>query len=238
MPSVIGFYIQEVKCQAQSRDPFGQLVIFLISPPKDVRLEVCLPSENLEYELRPDGCHLKGGSFQPGNYLDVKWQGARRFWAVLRPANEKETLPIANDLPNNMGLLFDNNDLVLIKKIDDEKNDFDGIESDAATLIARDRGMAFYLAIAATKADLGNGIGFTASDVLMITVKGLQGAVFVDRPHKQPEPMKPVSLTVRDPRLRFGNAIICDDKQLGVCFEGGFTITFETIGMHSWTIKS
>jgi hypothetical protein len=207
---------------------------FLNFPPKDVRLEVCLPPEDLNYEFKPDGCHLIGGSFQAGKYIDVSWKGARRFWAILRPAKQEEVLPTVKDLPDNLGVLINERDLILIRKIDEEEIAFDSILSNASTLVMRDRGVEFYLAVAASIAELGGGIGFEASVPLIFTAKGLCGTFFVDRPHKQPAPMKPLRLTVNDPRLKEGQKVICDGQQMGKCTKGSFTITIEVSGMHEY----
>lgn len=209
---------------------------YLNSPAKDVHLEVCLPVGDLKYDIKPDGCHAVGGSFQLGSYLDVTWQGARRFWAVLRPASSQHVLPLAEDLPENLGLRIDSRDIILVRKIDESKLVFGEVQTDATTLIAREKGLDFYLAIESTFAELGNGIGFIASKPLMITAKCGRGAVFVDRPHKQPQAMEPVVLTVKNPHIKKGGRVIVDGELKATCLAGGFTVTIETLGMHNWEI--
>lgn len=205
-------------------------------PPKDVRLEVCLPPEGLDYQTRPDGCHLAGGSFQPGKYLDVFWRGARRFWAVLRPCPDGTGLPAAEDLPGNLGLGIGGRDLVLVRPLDRETLAFEGIAADAAALVARERGAGFYLALAARRADLGAGIGFEASAEVMLTARGGQGAVFCDRRHKQPEPMAPVRVAVRDGRIQAGQEILLDGRSVGRAWAGVFELVIEKPGMHRWQV--
>lgn len=207
---------------------------FLNYPARDVRLEVCLPPVDLNYEFKPDGCHLIGGSFQAGKYIDVTWKGARRFWAVLRPAKQSETLPSVKDLPNNLGVLINERDLVLIRKIDEDEIVFEGIFSNASTLVIRDKGADFYLAVAASKTELGGGIGFEASVPLLFTAKGLCGTFFVDRPHKQTAPMAPVRLTVNNPKLKVGQNVICDGEIIDECRAGSFTVTIVNSGMHEF----
>jgi hypothetical protein len=220
---------------------------FLNFPPKDVSLEVCLPPESLEYELKPDGHHVLGGSFQPGQYLDVSWRGPRRFWAVLRPAKQGETLPAAADLPGNLGLSVGGRDLVLVRPITAERLAFEGIESDAAVLVARDRGAGFYLAVAARRADLpplpsgsgaagGGRMGFESSAEVMFTASGGAGAVFCDRPHKQREPMTPVTLTVRDGRIPAGRPVLLDGREAGRSGAGQLELIIAEPGLHRWQL--
>ena len=208
-------------------------------------LEICLPPDGLEYELKPDGHHLCGGSFQPGEYLDVFWRGPRRFWAVLRPARGGEALPAAADLPDNLGLAVGARDLVLVRPIDSAGLDFEGIESDAPVLVARDRGAGFYLAVAARRAYLpqwpsgsgaasGGGIGFESSAEVMLTARGASGAVFCDRPHKQREPMEPVKLTIRDPRIPAGRPVLLDGREAARSAVGGFELVITEPGLHRW----
>ncbi len=217
---------------------------FLSFPPRDVSLEVCLPPDGLEYELKPDGHHLCGGSFQPGEYLDVSWRGARRFWAVLRPAKDGEKLPAAEDLPGNLGLSIGGRDLVLVRPIAADRLAFEGIASDASVLVARDRGAGFYLAVAARRADFppppsgpgaaGGGIGFESSAEVVLTARGTSGAVFCDRPHKQREPMEPVKLTIRDPRIPAGRPVLFDGREAARSAVGGFELVIREPGLHRW----
>lgn len=210
---------------------------FLNFPPKDVRLEVCLPPAELEYELRPDGHHLDGGSFQPGEYLDVFWKGPRRFWAVLRPAREGESLPDAEDLPDNLGLRLGRRDRMLVRALGERTLSCDGLTTDAALLVARAGADGFYLAVAARRADLGAGTGFEASAEVMLAACGLTGSLFCDRPHKQPQPMAPLRVTVHDPRLRAGDAVILDGRRVARCAKGSFALVIEQPGQHSWTVS-
>ena len=211
---------------------------FLSFPPKDVRLEVCLPPEGLQYELHPDGCHFAGGSFQPGHFLDVAWKGQRRFWAVLRPAAEGQTLPPADDLPRNLGLRIRGcDDLLLVRPIDWELLEVEGVHTNAAAILARQSGKDFYLAAAATFAALPGGVGFQSSEPVLLTARGDAGSVFCDRPHKQPTPMKPVELIVRDPRVKAGRRVTLDGRRTGVTKTGGFALVLLKPGQHDWRLE-
>jgi len=235
----------EGRCAVKGPDPFISWTTcdFLNFPPKDVSLEVRLPPEGLECTLKPDGHHLVGGSFQPGEYLDVSWRGPRRFWAVLRPAAEGQELPSAEDLSGNLGLRIGGpgGDLLLVRPIREKELSFGGIRSDAGALLTRDGGRGFYLVDHATRASLSDGaggqLGFEASAPVMLTARAGCGTVFADRPHKQPTPMVPVKLAVRDPRLVVGGTVTLDGRPAGKCSAGGFEIVIESPGMHRWEVS-
>ena len=231
--------------------PFSRLTWttcdFLHFPPKDVRLEVCLPAEVLEYELKPDACHLLGGSFQLGQYLDVFWRGRRRFWAVLRPAADGETLPPAEDLPHNLGLRIGARDVVLVRPIDAATVAFEGLDTDGSVLVARDGGRGFYVAVGAKTARMGvaplsglrvplGQMGFDASTAVLVAARGTSGAVFVDRPHKQREPMTPVTMRLLDPRIPAGRRVDLNGRPAAETAGGEFTVVLPAPGHYAWRV--
>jgi len=210
---------------------------FLNFPPRDVKLEVLLPEKGIEVITKPDSCHIRGGSFQPGRYLDVSWQGSRRFWAVLRPEAEGESLAVAERLPGSLGLRLGGADTVLVRPVEEERLSFEGIETDAAVLVVRAGGEGFYLAIDAKRLAQPCGVGFEASERILITARRGRGTVFCDRPHKQVEPMKPVKLTLHDPGLADGGKVLMAGEKVARISSGAFQLTLSEPGQWNWLVE-
>jgi len=170
---------------------------FLNFPPEPVHLEVVLPQNDIAFDLKPQPTHIGGGSFQVGRYLTARWKGARRFWAVLRPQANGEELPPIRVLPDDLGFAVGERDLVLVRPVGEKQLRHAGIDTDAGVVALRDGGTDFWLAVAGTYLSTDAGIGYRASAPLLVTGCGERGAAFVDRPHKQKEPMAPVHLEVQ-----------------------------------------
>jgi hypothetical protein len=211
---------------------------FLNFPPKDVKLEVLLPREGLQLVTKSDSGHIVGAAFQPGTYLDASWTGSQRFWALLRPAKKDETLPQADPLAGNLGVRMGTSDLVLVRLIGEESLSFEGVKTDAAALVVRSGKAGFYLAVAATKLAMPEGLGFEASSEIMITARGQRGTVFCDRPHKQPQPMTPVKLVLHDPRIPAGAQVLLNGESVGKTSAGSLELTLPEPGMYSWTVET
>jgi hypothetical protein len=210
---------------------------FLNFPPRDVKLEVVLPQKGLDVVTKPDSCHIRGGSFQPGTYLDVSWRGTRRFWALLRPEAEGESLPAVERMSGNLGLRIGESDLVLVRPLGEQRLSFEGIETDAAALVVRDGEAGFYVAVAGSSLALPGGAGFESSAEILITARGTRGTAFCDRPHKQPEPMTPVKLTVRDPGIAAGSRVTLNGESAGGTSAGRLELALPEPGMYRWTVE-
>lgn len=170
-----------------------QMLDFLNFPPKRVGFEVVPPSQSVAYELRPHPTHIGGGSIGVGQFITARWTGRRRFWTVLRPAAAGETLPSIRRLDNDLGLVIGERDVILVRPIDSDRISHGGVETDAAVVVTRDGGKGFWLAAAGTFLATPGGAGFKASIPVLATANGERGVIFVDRPHKQVEPMTPVT---------------------------------------------
>lgn len=84
---------------------------------------------------------------------------------------------------------------------------------------------------------VADGRGVETSAAALLTVCGLEGAAFVDRPHKQPGPMAPVTVRLTDPALGDGRRIILDGVEVGLTSGGRCTFVIEKSGHHRWRIE-